>query len=480
MEKAKKRLLLINPANGYRKGYLLRRQSKQAPLALGILAALTPPEWSVKIADENFSTFKYREADLVGITAVTASVNRAYEIAALYREKGIPVVLGGIHASSLPEEAAGYVDSVVIGEAEGIWAQVLADYQSGNLQKFYRSGLTNMASMPAARHDLFHPGYLFASIQTSRGCPMNCDFCSVPAFNGHKYRLRDPEQVLNEIASVPHRMLYFVDDNIAGYNDEAEAHATAIFEGMIRRNLKKEWFAQTSLNIAEKPELLKLAARSGCRMLLIGIEAEDPDALRDTNKKLNLKMGVDCYRAAFRAIHKHGIVVLGAFIFGMDSDTPETLKKRKEYILSSAVDVTQASVMTPLPGTRLYDRLLRDNRILCNTFPRDWQHFHFSDVVFNPARMSPGELAASTDQAYREICDMWTIRKKFLRTLWNTKSLRSAVWAWNSNLNYRSVGLERPSNYSYDEGRRTKDEGRRTRDGGRGTGGEGRTLNIKL
>lgn len=449
MEKPRKKLLLINPANAYRKGYLLRRQSKQAPLALGILAALTPPDWSVKIVDENFSAFRFREADLVGITAVTASVNRAYEIAAIYRERGIPVVLGGIHASSVPDEAANFVDSVVVGEAEGVWGELLNDFLSGNLRKQYRSGLTNMGSMPQPRHDLFHPGYLFASIQTSRGCPMNCDFCSVPAFNGHKYRLRDPERVLDEIASVPHRMLYFVDDNIAGYNDEAEGHARAIFEGMIRRNLKKEWFAQTSLNIAEKPELLKLAAKSGCRMLLIGIEAEDPDALKDTNKKLNLKMGVDSYRAAFRAIHKHGIVVLGAFIFGMDTDTPETLEKRKNYILSSSVDVTQASVMTPLPGTRLYDRFVKDDRILCRDFPRDWQHFHFSDVVFNPARMSPQELALCTDKAYAEICDMMTIRKKFLRTWWNTRSLRSAVWAWNSNLNYRSVGLERPSKYSY-------------------------------
>ena len=197
MSMEKKRLLLINPVNTYRKGYLLRRESKQAPLALGILAALTPPDWSIKILDENFKEFRYREADLVGITAVTASVNRAYEIAAMYRSKGIPVVLGGIHASSLPDEALRYVDSVVIGEAEGSWARLLADFDNGSLQKTYTSALSNLKNTPPARHDLFHPGYFFASIQTSRGCPMDCEFCSVPSFNGHQYRLRDPESVVD-------------------------------------------------------------------------------------------------------------------------------------------------------------------------------------------------------------------------------------------------------------------------------------------
>ncbi len=449
MVKPTKQLLLVNPANTYRKGYLLRRQSKQAPLALGILAALTPSDWGIRIADENFREFRYRDADLVGITAMTANVNRAYQIAGLYREKGIPVVLGGIHASSLPSEALNYADSVVIGEAEGVWHQVLEDAGAGRLQQVYRSKLTDMKKVPPARHDLFHPGYLFASVQTSRGCPMNCDFCSVPAFNGHQYRLRDPETVVDEIASLPHRMIYFVDDNIAGYNQEAENHARAIFEGMIRRNLRKEWFAQTSLNIAEKPELLKLAARSGCRMLLIGIEAEDPAALKDANKKLNLKLGVESYRQAFRTIHRQGIVVLGAFIFGMDSDTTASLEARTRYILRSSVDVTQASVMTPLPGTTLYNRLVGEDRILCRQFPKDWQHFHFSDVVFKPMKMTPQSLAETTNESYKRICDMNTIRWKFLRTLWNTRSIRSAVWAWNSNLNYRSVGLEKPSNYQY-------------------------------
>jgi radical SAM superfamily enzyme YgiQ (UPF0313 family) len=446
---SRKQLLLINPANTYRKGYLLRRESKQAPLGLGMVAALTPESWKVKIWDENFREFQYREADLVGITAVTASVNRAYEIARIYREKGIPVVLGGIHASYLPDEALEHVDSVVIGEAEGVWENVIRDFGTGNLKRQYRAMLCDMKKVPIARHDLFHPGYLFGSIQTSRGCPMNCDFCSVPEFNGNKYRLRDINSVLDEIEAVQSPMLYFVDDNIIGYNKEAEEHAIALFEGMIRRGIKKDWFAQASLNIAEKPEILKLAARSGCRMLLIGIEAEDHAALEASNKKLNLRMGVNSYRKAFRTIHSQGINVLGAFIFGMESDTAESIRKRTDYILKSSVDVTQASVMTPLPGTMLYRRMKDEGRILCRNFPRDWQHFHFTDVVFEPNRMTPKELAEETDKAYARITSKNEIRRRFIRTWWNTKSLRSAVWAWNSNLNYRSIAREKKVNYQY-------------------------------
>ncbi len=449
MERNGKRLLLINPANNYRKGYLLRRESRQAPLGLGVIAALTPSDWKVRIIDENFREFRYREADLVGITAVTASVNRAYAIAAEYRQRGIPVVMGGIHVSSMPEEALRFADSVVIGEAEGSWADVLSDFGAGRLKPRYEAPLTDFRSTPAPRHDLFHPGYLFASIQTSRGCPMDCDFCSVPWFNGHQYRLRDTEAIIEEISSVPNPMLYFVDDNIIGYNAKAEEHAVALFEGMIRKKIRKDWFAQASLNIAHKPEILRLAARSGCRMLLIGIESEKEEALAASNKKLNLKLGTASYKESFRNLHRAGINVLGAFIYGMDTDNAEALRERTRYIMSSSIDVTQASVMTPLPGTRIFDKMKAEGRLLCRSFPNDWQHFHFSDVVFSPSRMTAEELARETDLAYRRFCNMNYLRRRFVRTWWNTRSLRSAVWAWNSNLNYRSVGLERNTEWRY-------------------------------
>lgn len=460
MVKEGKRLILINPANHYRKGYLLRRESRQAPLGLGIVASLTPSDWNIKILDENFRVFKYREADLVGITAMTATINRAYELAAIYRSKGVPVVIGGIHASAMPEEALQHADSIVMGEAEGAWQELIRDFEAGALKRTYRAGLSDLQDSPPARHDLFHPGYLFASIQTSRGCPMDCDFCSVPFFNGHKYRLRSTNAVLDEIQTIQNPFIYFVDDNIIGYNKVAEEHAIALFEGMIQRNLKKEWFAQASINIADKPDILKLAAQSGCRMLLIGIEAENEAALIDSNKKLNLKVGVNHYKEAFKRIHEHGINVLGAFIYGMDSDSVTSIEKRTAYIQSSSVDVVQASVMTPLPGTRLYERMNNEGRILCTNFPKDWEHFHFSDVVFQPKLMTPHELAESVTSAYSKLSNKNYLMARFLRTWWNTRSLRSAVWAWNSNLNYRSIAREKEIAYSYTErGWRIEDRG---------------------
>ncbi|HNQ60446.1 MAG TPA: radical SAM protein [Bacteroidales bacterium] len=446
----KKTLILINPSNQYRRGFALRQQSRQVPLGLGIIAALTPPNWKIIILDENIKPFRFREADLVGITTFTSTAQRAYEIAAVYRGKGIPVVFGGIHVSMLPDEALQYGDAVVIGEAETSWPNVMSDFEAGRLQRIYRGPHADLSQCPIPRHDLFHPSYLFASIQTSRGCPMDCDFCSVPVFNGHSYRLRPVEAILDEMEALPQKLIYFVDDNITGYSKASEKHAQELFEGMIRRGLKKEWFAQASLNISQNPELLKLAARSGCKMLLIGIEAENENALRDTNKHVNLTLGTKTYKHAFRTIHQAGIAVLGAFIYGMDSDTPSSLQARTKFIVHSSVDVVQASAITPLPGTRLFKRLQQENRILANHPPHSWKYFHFSDVVFRPAEMQAHELADNLWMAYQKIFSLKTLRMKFLRTLWNTKNLRTSVWAWNSNLNYRAVSMEEPPAVGHD------------------------------
>lgn len=443
------RLILINPANTWRRGFLLRNESRQAPLGLGIVAALTPPEWKIKILDENFRKFRFQPADLVGITSFTSTITRAYEIADLYRQQGIPVVIGGIHASAMPVEALNHCDAVVVGEAESTWPQVIADFHAGKLQKIYHGTFGDMKLSPRPRHDLFHPGYYFASVQTSRGCPMDCEFCSVPSFNGHKYRLREVNQILDELESLPHKLIYFVDDNIIGYGQLAEQHARSLFQGMIDRKLNKEWFAQTSLNIAEKPDLLQLAAKAGCRMVLIGIEAEKPAQLKDANKRLNLKMGVDVYRQSFRTIHKAGIAILGAFIYGLDSDTPADIRNRTRYIMRSSVDVTQASILTPLPGTRLFENYSKNQRLLINQFPEGWKHFHFTDVVFNPVKMTPEQLAREVTRAYRHLLSKRYLCFSFIRTWWNTRSLRTAVWAWNSNLNYKSLALERPVSFSY-------------------------------
>jgi radical SAM superfamily enzyme YgiQ (UPF0313 family) len=211
------RLVLINPVNPARVGLTVNKSSRFPPIGLGIVAAVTPSSWDIKLLDENWRPFSYQEADLVGITAFTASANRAYEIASIYRQGGVPVVIGGIHASMCPEEALSFADAVVIGEAEAVWPQVIADVEAGCLQQIYKGGWSDLSGVPSPRRDLFHPGYMFASVQTSRGCPMDCEFCSVTAFNGRRYRRRPLGEVLAELETIPQKMIFFVDDNIIGY-----------------------------------------------------------------------------------------------------------------------------------------------------------------------------------------------------------------------------------------------------------------------
>lgn len=440
--KKDKKLLLVNPVNPRRIGMTVDQNLRFPPLGLGIVAALTPDDWEVEIADENFDPFVYREADLVGLTAFTVAVTRAYEIANLYRERGIPTVLGGIHASMLPDEALHYVDTVVIGEAESVWAKVITDFEAGKMQKIYRGEWLNLKELPKPRHNLFHPGYEFGSIQTSRGCPMDCEFCSVTAFNGHRYRQRPVKEVLDELETIPQKMVFFVDDNIIGYGKQAAERAVALFKGIIERGIKKDWFCQASLNIADNEEVLEYAARSGCRMVFLGMEAEASDALKEINKKLNLRMGVNSYEEVFHCIHRHGIAVLGAFIYGMDGDTPEALRRRTEYILNSGVDAVQISYLTPLPGTRLFSKLRDEERLLYTNFPADWDHYDMTEVTHLPLSMEPQELADAVSKSVRQLYSRRSILRKFVKTQRATRSSTAAMWAYNANLSYRNLSYK--------------------------------------
>jgi len=435
------KLVLINPVNPARTGLTVNRSSRFPPIGLGIIAALTPKSWEVELVDENWEPFTYREADLVGITAFTASARRAYEIAALYRERAVPVVMGGIHASMCSEEALRFVDSVVIGEAEPVWPQVLADVEVGQLQQVYRGEWSDLAGLPHPRRDLFHPDYMFASVQTSRGCPMDCEFCSVTAFNGRRYRRRPPEEVLDELETIPQKMLFFVDDNIIGYGARSREQALALFQGMVERGLDKLWFCQASLNFADDEEVLHWAGRAGCKMVFLGLEAEEVDGLAEVNKKLNLQRGVECYDEVFRRIHRAGIAVLGAFIFGLDGDTPEKLRRRADYMVRSRVDVMQTTYLTPLPGTRLFSHLQNKGRLLRTGFPQDWDHYDMTEVTHQPQGMTPEALSQTMHECNKRMYAWPVLVRKAIRTLHETRNPTATMFAWQSNVNYRNVAF---------------------------------------
>jgi radical SAM superfamily enzyme YgiQ (UPF0313 family) len=439
----RRKLVLVNPVNPARTGLTVNKSSRFPPLGLGIVAALTPEHWDVALLDENWEPFVYQPADLVGITAFTASANRAYEIAAAYRERGVPVVMGGIHASMCTEEALPFVDAVVVGEAEMAWPQVVADVEADQLRQVYQGQWTDLAGVPHPCRDLFHPGYMFASVQTSRGCPMDCEFCSVTAFNGRRYRRRPPEEVLDELETIPQKMLFFVDDNIIGYGSKSREQALAIFRGMVERKLDKWWFCQASLNFADDDEVLHWAGRAGCKMVFLGLEAEEVDALAEVNKRLNLRRGVESYKQALRRIHRAGIAVLGAFIFGMDGDTAEKLRHRAEYMVRSGVDVMQKTFLTPLPGTRLFAQLRDEGRLLYTDFPRDWERYDMGEAVHRPRGITPEMLAQVMGESGRRMYAWPVLVRKALRTLWETRNPMAAMFAWQSNVNYRHVSTPR-------------------------------------
>ena len=438
-----KRLLLINPVNSVRKGFLMRNLSTFPPLALAIIAALTPAGWDVKILDENIKPFEYEDADLVGLTSFTASANRAYEIAGIYRQKGIKTIMGGIHASMLPDEALQFVDSVVIGEAESVWETVIRDFESGELNKRYAGELLPMGGHPLPRHELFSNEYSFSAVQTSRGCPMRCDFCSVSTFNGCQYRQRPIDEILDEIEIIPNKLLFFFDDNIIGYGKQAQQRAIELFKGMVKRGIKKHWVSQASLNFADNPEVLKWAARSGCKMIFIGFEAESEDQLHDTGKKLNLHMGVTAYRKVIRRIHRHGISINGGFIFGMDHDTPESINRRYDYMLKSSIDAFQTTILTPLPGTALFERLKAENRLLRTNFPGDWKYYDYAEPVIQPANMTPLQLAEAMKRNHIRIYNRQSVRKRFRRSLFNIRRFAAASWGYVTNYNYYCMAFEK-------------------------------------
>ncbi|MCK5764950.1 MAG: B12-binding domain-containing radical SAM protein [Bacteroidales bacterium] len=438
----KRKLLLINPLSTNRQGLILHSHVIYPPIGLGIVAALTPDHWEVEILDENWDRFEYKEADLVGITALTSSVTRAYELADIYRKKGIPTVLGGIHASMVPDEAQKFVDVVVTGEVESVWEKLIADFEHGRLKSLYRGELLPFKNAVYPARHLFHKKYQFASIQTTRGCPMKCDFCSVHQFNGNKYRERPVGEVLDELETIEQEKIYFVDDNLIGYGKRSQQRTIDLFKGMIERGIKKQWFCSASMNFADNEEVLELAARAGCMMVLLGIESERIEQLEETNKKMNIKIGIEHYDEVFKKIHKYGISVLGAFIYGLESDTPETMANRTEYINNADIDAVQATVLTPLPGTGLFKRMQAAGEIDFNNYPGDWERYDFVDVVFNHKNMSKDVFFDEIRKQWDALYNDHTLKKKFLRTLKHTKSPLAAIWSYGSNLQYYNMVYE--------------------------------------
>ena len=299
------RLLFINPYNPP-KGLGNTRATAWPPLNLPYLAAATPEHYQIAVVDENIESFKYQEADIVGITSCTASVYRAYQISEIYRDQGVPTIMGGIHVSMLPEEAQKFCDSVVVGEAESIWPKVLEDFETGRLQRIYEGSWANLETLPLPRRDILRNDYYrWGSIQTSRGCPMNCTFCSVTAFNGRRFRRRPLDLVIKELEQISQESVAIVDDNIIGYGEEDKEWAHAFFSRILERGIKKRLVAQASIDFGADSELIRLSARAGLKLILLGMESVNPKTLQSYKKSINLKhLHRDRYKDLIKRIRR--------------------------------------------------------------------------------------------------------------------------------------------------------------------------------
>jgi radical SAM superfamily enzyme YgiQ (UPF0313 family) len=342
--------------------------------------------------------------------------------------------MGGIHATMCLEEVMEHVDSVVAGEAEGVWTQVLQDALHGTLEREYDGGIAEISDVPFARHDLLAEGYAFGAIQTSRGCPMNCTFCSVTAFNGGRYRQRAIPDVVREFQSIREKHVLVVDDNLVGTRPEHVARAKDLFRAMAQANLRKEWIAQAAINFADDEELLVLAAKAGCRGVFIGLESTTPEELLALGSKFDLLKSRD-FRAAVRRIQRHNILVAGSFIMGLDIDEPGIGKRIADVATQYGVDNLNVLFLTPLPGTRLWEEMKLEGRIALDAFPEDWKYYTLTYPVARYKHLSLDDIIHEMTACSRRFYSIPRILSRVCSSLWGR---RKPLISLAGNLSYRS------------------------------------------
>ncbi|WAM36948.1 B12-binding domain-containing radical SAM protein [Caldicellulosiruptor acetigenus] len=375
-------------------------------LTLPRLAVLCPPDVEVKIVDDQIEDIPYDEpVDLVGLTGETPHASRAYEIAAEFRRRGIPVIMGGPHATLMPEEALQHVDAVAIGECEEIFGQIIEDARRGQLKRMYQApAKPSLEHLPPPRLDLLKgKRYLpITAVETSRGCPFACSFCMVRYMYGRGVRHRPIEEVIADIQRAPTKLIFFTDDNVVGDPE----YAKELFRTMIP--LKKWWIAQASINMAYDSELLDLARRSGCKGVFVGIESVSQASLQEANKYQNQ---VTRYREVISTFHKYGILVEAGMVTGFDNEDTSIFPQTFEMLMDIGVDLVSFKILTPYPGTEFFKEMEQAGRIL--TY--NWELYDGEHVTYQPARMTPEELQAGHDWLRRKFYSSSPILKRLFK-----------------------------------------------------------------
>jgi len=426
------KILLIFPKVKYSPSHIKKNREfhqklfgEAISLTLPQVAAITPKEHSIEIVDENHETINFNsDVDLVGITCLTMTAKRAYEISDKFRAKDVPVILGGNHPTSMPEEAKKHADSVVIGEAEICWPQLLKDFEQGKMKQFYQTKESIPADLiPEPRRDLIKRRYKSDGLLIKRGCPNHCEFCTVSRF--YNKEIRQLENVLNEVNSMKARTIFIYDSNLTWKLDYTKQFLKKI------STYNKRWLANGTPNVLLKDdEFLTLAKDAGFFCWLIGFESVSQKSLNGINKKHNK---VNQYISTVKKLKKFGMVIVGTFIFGFDDDTPNIFDETLQMINELEIDMAEFHILTPFPGTPLYQRLKKEGRILT----KDWSKYTTTNVVFEPKNMSKQELFEGTRKVAKEYHRIPDIIRRFYKTMDFTNSMFISYYVLQRNLRYR-------------------------------------------
>jgi len=440
------KIALINPIARRCQGYHTTG-TFMPQLGLQVLANLVPEPHQVDIIDEIFGAeqtpdlLMQGQYDLVGMTAYTSGATRAYELAGICRQQGIPCIMGGPHAWAVPDEAAKYFDSVAVGECDEIWPSIIEDAAAGNLKPRYDGSLPDMAGglgRASQGLDPINGKYDIGCIQTSRGCPIGCDFCSVTLFNGREIRRRPIDDIIEEWNSSDKPFIFVVDDNFYGVGEKHAEWAKELMRQIIKRGKKRHWFSQTSINMGRDVEGLKLAKKAGCCAMLVGLETFNPKNLKHYSKGLNTKL-LEEYRQLIDGFHTAGLAMFGCFIMGADEDTEDVVADTALKGVQIGVDIMQITNLTPLPGTKLYKRWMEEGRIHATNYPEDWERYTFVETVYDPAKMTAQRLDEMIYEMRLAAAKEPWVWKRTLKTLMRTGSLATAIFVHQTNAGWKKL-----------------------------------------